>query len=214
VIITALTVLFLLSFIIILAVQRLGSPAPKSGSQPVTPWIDLKVSKELSPEVLPLKARQLSPLGKPQTILDPELIEVSPWDWERIPGKRPIETHQSPSASQLRELKRDLISTECSFVLRSPAWPVCCEQLGVLIHSQGHGISLAQLESECGPLDQAFLENELKTWGGPGADLQTYFNQGWSEILTQIREGTHSGQGLNFYRCQACHRVYISSCSP
>ncbi len=206
--------LFLLAFIVILAVQRLDGPASKTGTPSSILWIHPTVLQALPQEKIPFNKRRLNRKRQPQAILDPQLLEVSTWDWERIPGSIPPERYQKLHPNHWDTLENQLLETVGCFILRSPCWPICCSELSVLVYSQGKGISLHHLESEHGPLDQAFLENELKTWGGPKAKLEEYFVEGWSSILAQIRAGTHSGQGINFFRCENCNRLYIGSCSP
>ena len=210
----SLILLLLITFLVILGVQRLGSSATKLGNHFRVAWIHPTLSETLPHETLPFRKRQLGPDGKPQTILNPQLFEVTQWDWERISGTIPPTNYRKLAPEILGQLENQLLRSPGSFIFRSPSWPVCCSQLGVLLHSQGKGIPLSELESENGPLDQAFLENELRTWGGPQAEVEGYFAKGWTDILMQIRAGTHSGQGINFFRCDNCKRIYIGSCSP
>ena len=206
--------MFLLTFIVILGVQRLGADDSSTANPTPIPWIHPALLKALPQEKLPFKERRFNLNKQPQAVLEPQLLEVTAWDWERISGTIPPDHHQKVHPNDWAKLENQLLETAGPFVLRSPCWPICCSQLAVLLSSQGKGISLKDLESENGPLDQAFLENELKTWGGPKAKLEEYFSQGWSGILAEIREGAHSGQGINIFRCENCKRLYIGSCSP
>ena len=214
VVLISLTSMVLLAFLIILGVQRLGGSSTKSANRSTVPWIHPGLLRELPRETLPFRKRPLGPDGTPQSVLNPQLFEVTPWDWERIPGTIPPTEHQTLSSEKLAQLQNALLRSPGSFIFRSPSWPVCCSQLAVLVHSQGKGISLIELEREYGALDRSFLENELRTWGGPQAEIEDYFSKGWTDVLEQIRAGSHSGEGINFFRCSRCDRIYIGSCSP
>ena len=209
-----LILLFLLGFLAVLALQRFGGASVDTESQAPIPWIHPLVIQELTARISAFDQRRWTTKQHHQSIVTPTLIDVTASDWERIPGNLPVKAHKKTSLERISDLEQLLSKTPGQFVLRAPIWPICCNQLCILLQSQGKGLSLNHLETKHGKLDRCFLENELKTWGGPQANLQSYFATGWSEILLQIRSNKHSGQGLNFFQCAQCTRVYIGSCSP
>ena len=177
-------------------------------------WISDKVWTALSQRTSNQKKRAEYTGGNPrETIRSPRLLEVTDFDRRRIPSPATA-SHTLAQSPNLPTLRRRLLSTHGPFQLRSPIWPVCCATLATLIQSQGKGVSLKTLEETHGPQDQAFLENELRSWGGPNACHDTILRQGWGDILTEIRANRHSGTGLNLFRCKLCQRHYIASCSP
>ncbi len=204
----ALMLLIILAFTTIKWIQR---QEDRADSQPVgspVPWIGNDAWRGLCTGSLPRLIGQLTP-----TIQGPDLVQVTPGDLARIPGANPP-GEPSTSAPPLESLRHLLLGTTGPFQLHNPLWPVCCNTLGTLVNSQGRGTPLTTLEAQAGPLDQAYLENELAGWGGAGADPTPYFERGWSEILEGIRERSHTGQGINLFRCARCDRHYVASCSP
>ena len=193
------------------ALDKRSEARPKSA--PI-PWIRDPVWTALvrPDHASPFQLRNLADNPR-ETIRNPQLLEVTPGDLQRISG--PAAPCAAPlEQSRLSALRRALLSTRGPFALRSPVWPICCATLSTLVHSQGKGVSLSALENQTGPLDQAFLEKELQGWGGPNADLEATFRRGWGGVLEEIRTGLHSGAGINLFRCGTCQRHYVASCSP
>jgi hypothetical protein len=204
----AFMLLILFAFITIKWIQFQEDKADSRPPGSPVPWVSDDAWRALSTGGPPRLIGQLTP-----TIVGPDLVRVTPGDLARIPGGVPPK-EPGAQALPLEGLRRPLLGTTGPFQLHSPVWPVCCNTLGTLINSQGRGIPLATVEARVGPLDQAYLENELAGWGGAGADPASYFKRGWSEVLEGIRGGSHTGQGINLFQCTRCERHFVASCSP
>lgn len=90
---------------------------------------------------------------------------------------------------------------------------MCCGRLATLINQEGHGRTIANIESETGPLDLAFMEMEIWHDWAPldQAALDSAFASGYGELFREL-EG--SSQGVLIFQCRACGRIYVGSCTP
>jgi deoxyxylulose-5-phosphate synthase len=94
-----------------------------------------------------------------------------------------------------------------------PFWPICCERLAVLLSCNGGGVTLADVETQTGPLDLAYLEAEIENSWSPRSpqELDKFLHEGFRAQLEEVRRGKGEG-GLNIFRCSSCERVYVASC--
>jgi len=208
--IVAVTVVVTFSILVIL--QRLDRGAPRAPGSPV-PWIADGVWRTLNPEGLAQRSVALLGHALGAAVIHPTLIAVGDEDRRRAP------IHRSPGgavppAGTIDQQRTRLAQTPGRGKIHSPVWPYCCERLATVIACQGGRAELAAIEGASGPLDRAYLDGELDTWGGPGADRSAFKAQGWGAVLAGMREGTHSGEGISIYCCRACGRVYVASCAP
>lgn len=97
---------------------------------------------------------------------------------------------------------------------RSPVWPVCCERLSTLIWNEGVGPSIPEIEAAVGPLDRAYLEQEVLTEWGPPEHAPALLEQGFGPTLERIRRGKLDKSGVNLFQCRSCGRLYLASCKP
>lgn len=197
------------TFFVLLILQRVGPTRARSEetTSPV-PWIADSVWRRL---YRPLGAHRVAP--RP-VVVRPELIAVEDSDRERAPTLARAANERLPPAGALEAQRRRLLQLKGSGGIHAPVWPVCCERLATLISAQGGKEVLDAIESQAGPLDRAFLDAELRSWGGPEADVDAFRRVGWSDVLAGIRRGEHTGQGVNIFHCRACERVYVASCAP
>jgi hypothetical protein len=170
-------------------------------------------------------ARDLDPDALAPPITEPEVIVVTDADRARAPVGRPLSFGPAPEPGTVDELRRRLLSTprlsnrgtECA------TWPVCCQRLSTLIWNEGMGPSLAELEA-AGPLDRAYLEEEIRTgWGSPEAVAQG-LREGYGPALRALRSkpgffallfgAVAGGDGINVFQCRTCGRLYVGSCHP
>jgi hypothetical protein len=89
---------------------------------------------------------------------------------------------------------------------------VCCERLCTLIWNEGVGPDIVALELELGPLDRAYVEQEVLTEWGPPEHARALLDQGFGPALERIRRGKVSASGVNLFQCRACGRLYLASC--
>ena len=182
-----------------------------AGSRSPFPWLSDDIWSGLERQEGPFLPPRRDARG---TIVSPQLTLATDADRARIPKHPLVQDLPVPPESTGTEHREQLIQTKAIGQLRMPVWPVCCNRLSTLINFQGIGRPLADIESEAGPLDQAFLERELRGWGGPTADNQEILATGWRDVLADIRNGNHDYQGMAFYQCRACGRYYVASCQP
>ena len=203
--------LILLSFIMLLLMR--SSPRETASAAPQgspVPWIDDRVWQRLNPDGF--LARRYAWRGG--MISQPQIVLASDADRERGPRREPGDDQPVPLEGSVDELRRMLAQTQGRGQVRSPMWPACCGRLATLIALHCGAEALSDLEAAYGSLDRAFLEEELRSWGGPGVDVQKFLDDGWSIVLEQVRSGEHSGQGLAAYSCRHCGRAYVASCGP
>jgi uncharacterized protein CbrC (UPF0167 family) len=111
----------------------------------------------------------------------------------------------------LASLKALLESTPGLGYFAAVRWPVCCDRLCMLISESG-APALPALEQEFGSLERSLLEVHLP----PGASEHERFERegAWLRTLAAARAGRHSGEGIAFFQCRACGRVYGSYHHP
>lgn len=153
----------------------------------------------------------------PQTdacpISTPQLCPVTASDQARAPRVH-IQGASAPPLGDLASQHRHLLSTPpASGGVVHPFWPICCERLAVLISCNGGGLSLADVETQTGPLDLAYLETEIENGWAPRSseELDKFLREGFRELLEALRRGKGEG-GLCIFRCSSCERVYLASC--
>jgi len=185
-----------------------AAPEPPPAPSPV-PWLSDEVWRSLGPS--DGRLARLGFGGRP--IQGPELIPVTPRDQARAPVLPIPKNAPVPPTLDFVSALRALIQTAGPGQIRTPVWPQCCQRLATLVFRQGKGTPLVTLEAQ-GPLDQAYLEGELSTWGGAAADRARLLATGWREVLAMMRAGSHHGQGIHIYQCRACGRVYVASSGP
>jgi len=169
-------------------------------------------------------AARLTPQSPPK-VLTPTVVKVTDDDKARLPAftdsaslPKCAAATSPQSASERHSVITDpksiLEHTDLPVQLRSPVWPVCCTTLAMLINSEGAGMPLSAIEEAVGPLDMAFVNAEIATWGGPHTSLDALRAAGWQNIMASIRDGGHKGAGLNAFTCPHCYSVMLCSCAP
>jgi len=84
-------------------------------------------------------------------------------------------------------------------------WPVCCERLSTLI-SDGITLDIAELERDVGSLDHALTEVHLPAGT---SDRERFVSEaGWRPTLAAMRVRRFGDDGVAFFQCRACGRVY------
>lgn len=91
------------------------------------------------------------------------------------------------------------------------SWPICCGRLATLIHEQGTGVDINELEAHAGPLDQSYIEADLVEGEDRPRIIRDILALGYSSDLAIARRqgGT---DGLLLHQCRACGRVYVGAC--
>lgn len=193
----ALALLVVLTLAVLWILQRTIRVAPSSPQSPVA-WLDDAVWKTLREDRLMRRA----------LVKEPQVVFADDSDRARAPhggGGRAALALPRARSFYAHELAR--LRAQPS--VRQAVWPICCGQLATLCYAQGRGTSLAEIEA-VGPLDHAYLEEEIRGWGSP----QSFAERGWGEILAQMRAGTHTGEGINIFHCRCCGAFYVASCAP
>jgi len=98
--------------------------------------------------------------------------------------------------------------------IMNPVWPLCCEGLTTLVGHHVSKESLGRFEADAGPLDHAFIAEELHEWATTDGEREQVMLLGFSQILADIRMEKHSGMGVNVFRCARCTHAFIASCGP
>ncbi len=208
--IAAATVL-LLTFATLFFLQRLTPPElPPAVESPVG-WIADEVWLRLNPSGF--LARRVVAVQPGPVVIDPHLTPAVRDDHLRVPQMLVRSDAEMPPTGTIDEQRERLLTTPGAGQIKSAIWPVCCDRLGTLISCQQNDL-VAEIEASAGPLDRAFLCEELNSWGGPNADVESFRDAGWSEVLGRMRSGAHSGMGINIFQCRACGRIYVASCAP
>lgn len=148
------------------------------------------------------------------TIEFPDLIPADAGDLERAPRATIPAGVPLPPPGRVTELAGLLASTPPSVGVRHPVWPVCCSRLATLINHDGDGVPLDRIESETGPLDRAFLAQDLRSNWDCRTDeqLADAMSRGYGESLHALREG--AVEGLVIFQCRSCGRIYVGGCHP
>lgn len=149
-----------------------------------------------------------------RALRDPRLYVVSRDDLRRAPVASIESGARVPAWTTFEDNLRQLQALRLSSGgVLDPSWPMCCGRLATLINQEGHGRTIANIESETGPLDLAFMEMEIWHDWAPldQAALDSAFASGYSELFREL-EG--SSQGVLIFQCRACGRIYVGSCTP
>lgn len=149
------------------------------------------------------------------TIEFPDLFPADAADLERVPRCTVPLGVSVPPPGRFDELVQLLATTPPSVGVRHPSWPMCCDRLATLINHQGDGVPLEAIEAETGPLDHAFLVQDLRSnWNcRTEADLAEAMRGGYAEPLKSLREDGVV-EGLVIFQCRSCGRVYVGGCHP
>jgi hypothetical protein len=88
-------------------------------------------------------------------------------------------------------------------------------RLATLINHQGDGVELEKIEAETGPLDRAFLIQDLRSnWNcRSDADSQMRCVAGTQNPSSSCDEDGVV-EGLVIFQCRSCGRVYVGGCHP
>lgn len=149
-----------------------------------------------------------------RALRDPRLYVVSRDDLRRAPVASIESGARVPAWTTFEDNLRQLQALRLSSGgVLDPSWPMCCGRLATLINQEGHGRTIANIESETGPLDLAFMEMEIWHDWAPldQAALDSAFASGYGELFREL-EG--SSQGVLIFQCRACGRIYVGSCTP
>lgn len=203
-----------------LLTKLLGRSAPKRPSvdTPIVPvrspvaWIDEAIWSRW------MWDRQFANLSNEhewQTFSDPSLYPVTSADLARVRPAPVPHLAPLPPKGDLDAHLALLASTPPASGLTAPSWPICCGRLTTLIHEQGVGRSIVEIETYTGHLDRAYVEAEVRRDWAPysAAQLQEYLEVGYRDDLVFARKNGGS-DGLILHQCRACGRVYVGSCHP
>lgn len=148
------------------------------------------------------------------TIASPDLIPADAGDLDRVPRASIPPGVRVPPPGRVDELAQLLASTPPSVGVRHPTWPVCCNRLATLINHDGDGVPLDRIECETGPLEHAFLAQDLRSNWDCRTDeqLADAMSSGYGESLRALREG--AVEGLVIFQCRSCGRIYVAACHP
>lgn len=149
------------------------------------------------------------------TIREPRLYISTPSDLERVRSAPVPHGAPLPSTGTLEEHLALLASTPPASGVLAPSWPICCVRLTSLIHEQGVGQDIVEIESHTGPLDRAYVEAEVREDWSPrdAAEIGDYLAVGYRDVLAVARRSGGT-DGLILHQCRACGRVYVGSCHP
>jgi hypothetical protein len=149
------------------------------------------------------------------TIEYPDLFPADAADLERVPRGEVPAGVPVPPPGRYEELVQLLAKTPPSVGVRHPAWPMCCDRLATLINHQGDGVLLDAIEAEAGPLDRAFLIQDLRSnWNcKTEAHLVDAMSRGYADLLKALREDGVV-EGLVIFQCRSCGRFYVGGCHP
>lgn len=197
------------TFATLMFLRRASDRDTRGEERSPVPWLSDVVWRQMNPQGF--LARRQAGLSGP-VVRNPDVTEVSDDDRRRAP-LMPAHGDCSPEGDRDAQHAR-LLGTPGAGSINSPVWPWCCRRLATLVSRHGGGDALARIEAHAGALDRAYLDAELRSWGGPEADIEGYRKLGWSGVLEQMRSGEHSGEGINVFHCRACGRVYVASSGP
>jgi hypothetical protein len=181
-----------------MALFRRSPPPREPGPSPVA-WISDEVWRVWN-------RSSRDPAAEECPIFDPIVTVVSERDLGRVP-RLPVEAG-APGApvGSVADHRRHLASTRSSGFIGSVRWPVCCRRLTTLVFNTGKGASFRELESRAGSLDGSLLE----AFTGDTRDPPEQVFRDWAALLRDMRAGRHAGDGVNFFHCRSCGRVYGS----
>lgn len=162
----------------------------------------------------PVRDLQSPPDESDSPIGDPVVGEVSDGDRARAP-RRPLRGDERMAPEGLlAEHVRLLRSTpSASIGVYGPFWPVCCRRLTTIIHCQGGGRSLQDVERDVGALDYAFVEGnfaDIHLTAEQDAELRLV---GYSDLLRVWRR-EKGGDGYGIFECRSCGRTYVTTWEP
>lgn len=107
-----------------------------------------------------------------------------------------------------------LRSTPPAFgVVYGPLWPICCHRLTTIIHCEGAGIPLEEIERVAGRLDFAFIEANsggMQLTAAQDAELRA---RGYADLLNEFRRD-RGGDGYGVFECRKCGRTYVTIWEP
>ena len=192
-----------------------SSAATAKENPPTTspvPWVAVAVWADWSRR--PVAAPTSLAGGSESPIGDPVVGDVTDDDRRRAP-RRPLRDGEpiSPVGS-LAEHAQLLKSTPpASIGVYGPFWPVCCKRLTTLIHCQGAGESLEDIERVVGRLDFAFVEansGDMQLTAEQNAYLRA---RGYGDLLNEVRRNG-GGDGYGVFECRKCGRTYVAIWEP
>lgn len=128
-----------------------------------------------------------------------------------VPTDAPVPPPGSPE-----DHSRILESTPGEGYIGCVNWPVCCSRLTTLIGPTKE-MEVRELEALVGPLDLAVIEaDNASTFPNrdPAAIDHTIRHGPWGETLAKMRIGKHGGDGINFFQCRSCGRIYVAASEP
>jgi len=169
-------------------------------------WVDW--SRRPVPNYKPLADGNESPIG------DAVVGEVSTDDRQRAPRRCLQGDERMAPEGLLADHEQLLRSTPPAFgVVYGPLWPVCCHRLTTIIHCEGAGESLEEIERVVGCLDFAFVEansGDMQLTPEQDAELRA---RGYADLLNEIRRD-RGGDGYGILECRKCGRTYVTIWEP
>ena len=203
--VVALIALGLLGFTFgtLLYLRHLQQSENTSQQEECPPWFAKKVWQDLNPTGF-LERRML--LMGP-TLIEPQFVDVTDGDRLRAP-----QGHTALPPNTLATTASDSIAAltkaHSQKKVRNAIWPLCCEAPCTLVANHLSTEELVEREGHHGPLDEAYLEEEARTWGASeGTSI-------WADLLNQVRRGEHEGIGINLFQCRGCQKIFMASCGP
>jgi hypothetical protein len=182
---------------------RTESSAPYDAGPSPVPWLADEVWRAWNPTA-----------GAPEDaqcpIQEPRVVRVTEEDRARAPTYPVPHGAPVPPPGSLDEHRARLHSTPgFGYGVELQVWPVCCDRLATLLDQD-----FREIERVTGPLDRAFLEQEIREdW--PADSLAQNLAQGFGPILADARaRGLGRVDGVNVLQCRGCGRVYLGSYHP
>lgn len=174
------------------------------------PWIDDRI---WSRWVWNRQFADISDEAEWETLPEFRLFEATPADRARA-GVAPIpEGAPVPPAGTYAQHQALLRSTPPAPGIQCASWPICCGRLATLIHEQGTGANINEVEAHAGPLDHAYIEEDLIEGEDKPKVIEGLLAAGYSDSLAVARE-QNGTDGLLLHQCRACGRVYVGACHP
>lgn len=193
------------------APRRERSPSIQPPIQHVTspvPWIDDRIWSRW------MWDRRLTDLhhdGEWETLPEFRLFVATPADRARAPVAPVPEGAPVPPVGTYAQHAALLRGTPPAPGILCASWPICCDHLATLIHEQGAGAGVNDLEGHTGPLDHAFIEEDLIEGETDPRIIRNDLSAGYRDTLATARRlGT--ADGLLLHQCRTCGRVYVGAC--
>lgn len=148
-----------------------------------------------------------------ETLPEFRLFVATPADRARAPAAPIPDGVPVPPVGTYEQHAASLGRTPPALGIQCASWPICCDRLATLIHEQGTGVEISEIEGHTGRLDHAYIEEDLIEGEDSPRVIKNDLAAGYSDVLATARRlGTTDG--LLLHQCRACGRVYVGACHP